>query len=1161
MANAGSVVIKIDGDDSRYRKVLSGLGKAATAAVKGLTIAGTVLSAAWGAVGLTSVKYNAQIEQLETSFKTMTGSAEKATKIMERLRKLGASTPFSTEDLAEATQLLMQYGMDADTAIDRMSMLGDIAQGNAEKMMSIATAYGQMTSAGKVQLQDIKQMINAGFNPLLEISERTGESMESLYDRISKGTMAVEEITNAMRSATSEGGKFFQSMQQQSETVSGLISTLKDELQTLGGDIFKPVSESLRTQLLPEAIRLVREMQDAYGKRGIDGLIDSVTNEIPKLLDAASKALEKVAAKLKDKLPGIIKKIISALPKLLASAGDSIIPTIVDTIFEVIAVAVEEVVGRLPELVPILLRGIGNLIKSVLMGLVNVADGLFDGISKALKELGALGMTPMEAFEQAWENTDTSQYKNIDVTVGVTITPEEYEEKIDAALAEVRTALENAPGLTEEQRNTIETAIINGTGIQLMNDTLANLDIPEGKAEELTDAITSAAETIDTTLAGLGLSDGAIANVEAIAASGGNVKKALEEDYNIDPAKASEAAGKITTAMDSIETAASSIGLDETTVNVLQAAAVSDKAAIEAALLLMGVDPSVITPVTDSYDTISGSLTASAKSIFNQIYEEFSNGVPETDEDVKAAEDAVKGLFKDAYEKVDKWKQAAIQEAEASGLTGNALADAVLAIEEEADGMVAELNRMEQESIAWTNENANKSTMFVKGNLDQLDSIVAQLSDINARIDVLTNEQFDNERAVRELVKAGAVTNVEDQIKAFAITEAEMAQRIEEAKGKAGAALEEAVEQFKGDAEGYSAREKEILDQLAKDKEAAYEIYNSQTEQIIAGIVKATPQLADALDAYNAEQQAKDMAAKLQQMIVDAANKGTATGERIDMSTFVDNLTAEGVDLTTIAEKLGISPEELNTQIADALKTDAGDTMLNTALVDYVGKVESDLSTALQNAGIDESALPAIKTAVEEGYLTAAGDVDWTKFETVLGTMLEGSVGNVDVSDDTQTVGNELDNGVIAGIKENKGAVVEAARQMIRAAITGMRKEAEIASPSKVTKRLGAFFGQGFALGIENEAQHAAESARRMAENAIRAIDGIGGRLTVSQQVNAGGMASAFQTMLAGMNLATDSDTPIQIYINGRLVSETMRHDIRATQASFNDALAMGVGK
>lgn len=123
-------------------------------------IAGTYIAGSLFKDALTQgVEFNAQIEQYTTSFEVMTGSAEKATEVVERLKKIGAETPFELPQLAEVTQLLMNYGFTADEAIDRMNMLGDISQGNADKMNRIAMAYGQMSSAGKVSLEDIKQMI------------------------------------------------------------------------------------------------------------------------------------------------------------------------------------------------------------------------------------------------------------------------------------------------------------------------------------------------------------------------------------------------------------------------------------------------------------------------------------------------------------------------------------------------------------------------------------------------------------------------------------------------------------------------------------------------------------------------------------------------------------------------------------------------------------------------------------------------------------------------------------------------------------------------------------------------------------------------------------------------------------------------------------------
>ncbi len=168
-------------DESGFNKgvdKLSKLGKAGVVAV-GAALAG--VTAAMTAGITAGIKYNSTIEQYQTSFEVMTGSAEQAAEIVQELTEIGAKTPFEMTGLAETTQLLMNYGFTADDAIDKMMMLGDISQGNADKMNRIAMAYGQMSSAGKVQLEDIKQMIEAGFNPLQEISKRAQGSQWSPY--------------------------------------------------------------------------------------------------------------------------------------------------------------------------------------------------------------------------------------------------------------------------------------------------------------------------------------------------------------------------------------------------------------------------------------------------------------------------------------------------------------------------------------------------------------------------------------------------------------------------------------------------------------------------------------------------------------------------------------------------------------------------------------------------------------------------------------------------------------------------------------------------------------------------------------------------------------------------------------------------------------------
>lgn len=222
------------------------------------------LCSAMGQLISSGAEYQMEMEQYTTSFETMTGSAEKAGEMTERLGEIAASTPFEMTTLADATQLLMNYGFTADDAMDRMLMLGDIAQGDADKMGRVAAAYGQMSSAGKVSLEDIKQMIEAGFNPLQEISESTGESMESLYARISNGTISVDEITASMQRSTEEGGKYFGAMDAQSETLSGRLSTLKDTANESIGNILGPLLEKAADEWIPKLTEAVDGIDEKF---------------------------------------------------------------------------------------------------------------------------------------------------------------------------------------------------------------------------------------------------------------------------------------------------------------------------------------------------------------------------------------------------------------------------------------------------------------------------------------------------------------------------------------------------------------------------------------------------------------------------------------------------------------------------------------------------------------------------------------------------------------------------------------------------------------------------------------------------------------------------------------------------------------------------------
>lgn len=394
----GKVVIDTDLNDNGFK---NGLNKMQSIAKTGFkTIATSVGVASTAIAGLLGygVKYNTEIEQLKTSFEVMTGSANKASEVIEKLKEVGAKTPYELKGLAQTTQTLMQYGLSADEAYEATLNFGDIAQGSAEKMQSIALAYGQMSSAGKVNMQDIRQMINAGFNPLQAIAEMTGETMQEVTARYEENAISVEEVTKAMKFASSEGGKFYQSMEKQSETLSGQISTLQDNFANLAGTLSTELSQSISGDVLPAINDMLTSLETAFNEGGIGELAESLgeglaniigalTQEIPKFIEVAMLIVQNFIMTFINMLPQIlqtgitilielIKGIAQSLPELIPTIVDAvmlIVETLIDNIDLIIDAGIELIIGLadgLIEALPILIDKVPIIIEKLINALV-----------------------------------------------------------------------------------------------------------------------------------------------------------------------------------------------------------------------------------------------------------------------------------------------------------------------------------------------------------------------------------------------------------------------------------------------------------------------------------------------------------------------------------------------------------------------------------------------------------------------------------------------------------------------------------------------------------------------------------------------------------------------------------------------------------------------
>ena len=323
--NLFELFVKIGVDDQASKKIETlsekldkGLQNAAKAAKAAMTVVGTGI-VALGKIGL---EYNAQIESYTTDFEVMMGDAEAAAKKVEELKQMGAKTPFELGDLASATKTLLAFNVSADDSTGVLQQLGDISLGNVQKLESLTRAYGKMNASQKVTLEDINMMIDAGFNPLLLVAENTGETMEQVYDRISKGEVAFEEITGAINQATSEGGQFYQGMEKASQTTQGLISTLKDSAQSKIGELFSDISEKIK-ELLPNVISFVENIDTEEIVTGVENLMQTFENLLPVITGVTAAT---VAYKAATSIAGII----DALRK--ATEGQTIAQTLLNAV-------------------------------------------------------------------------------------------------------------------------------------------------------------------------------------------------------------------------------------------------------------------------------------------------------------------------------------------------------------------------------------------------------------------------------------------------------------------------------------------------------------------------------------------------------------------------------------------------------------------------------------------------------------------------------------------------------------------------------------------------------------------------------------------------------------------------------------------------------------
>lgn len=248
--------------------------------VKKLFTAGMGFVVAKHAVGLAKmgIAYNSQMQDFQSKFKVLLGSATKANKHVAELRKLAMKTPFRTTDLAAASQQLLAFGVNSNSVSGHLRRLGDISLGNKEKFQQLGLVFGQVSSQGKLMGQDLLQFINAGFNPLKELSKMGRGTYQELKDQMAQGKISFKDVQAAIEHATSKGGQFFNGMKEGSKTFAAQVDALKGNLEILAGNAFKPLY-NLLTRIVPHL-----------------GAVASKLNKYPKIIGAVTTAVTTLTA-------------------------------------------------------------------------------------------------------------------------------------------------------------------------------------------------------------------------------------------------------------------------------------------------------------------------------------------------------------------------------------------------------------------------------------------------------------------------------------------------------------------------------------------------------------------------------------------------------------------------------------------------------------------------------------------------------------------------------------------------------------------------------------------------------------------------------------------------------------------------------------------------
>ena len=286
--------------------VFSKLGSAALSAAEGFISSG--------------IEYNAQIEKYTTGFTNMLGSAEAAQQVMSQIQEDAAKTPFDVESLTKANQYLISAGENASYARDTVMALGDAVSatgGGNDELNRMAQNLQQIANTGKATAVDIKQFAYAGIDVYGILADYTGKSTEEVQNM----TISYDLLTQALQAASEEGGRYYNSMDTQSQTMNGRMSTLQDNVKQLAGLLTGDLSSGAGV-VIGNLNDMLVAAQEAYKTDGWIGLAGAITG-LTEPINTAKNAFKDFASKATTWLDQLSYKLNRFLGKAATADFDT----------------------------------------------------------------------------------------------------------------------------------------------------------------------------------------------------------------------------------------------------------------------------------------------------------------------------------------------------------------------------------------------------------------------------------------------------------------------------------------------------------------------------------------------------------------------------------------------------------------------------------------------------------------------------------------------------------------------------------------------------------------------------------------------------------------------------------------------------------------------